>query len=116
MQNNPMEADLFGFGPTQGGEAPVQEATIPAATIPASIPSIPPHIQFIEARKKLLSFERDKLAGKDVDLKEVQRLVYLCSDLMAQIQTSTTGPKKKIVDGEVTEAKKKSPPKAKKAS
>ncbi len=87
-----------------------------AETPPPSSPEIPLHTQFIAVRTRLLELESIKLKGGAIDLKEVQSLCNSAADLMSQIQTSTTGPKKKVIDGEVKEKKTKGPAKAKKAS
>lgn len=121
-------SDLFGeiFPLFPMHEAVEVEAAIPPVTIEEvkakleevlPVETEPPlHLQFTEVRKELLKMEKTKAAGGEVDINRVQELVRKAADLMARIQTSTTGPKKKIVDGEVKEAKAKRTPKTKKPS
>lgn len=105
-------SDLFGdlLSSLPMHEAVEVEALIPevvkAEEVKAKVeeilpPEVPLHLQFTEVRKELLKMEKTKAAGGEVDINRVQELVRKAADLMARIQTSTTGPKKKVIDGEV---------------
>jgi hypothetical protein len=74
-----------------------EEESASSEPTPPSVPEVPLHTRFTAVRNRLLELEKMKLRNEHVDLKEVQDLVKQCADLMAQIQTATTGPKKKPV-------------------
>jgi len=101
----PTEADAP--APTKVEEAPKAEDT------PSDLPL---HLQFTSVRTELLAMERAKAEGKEINIDRVQELVRTAADLMAKIQTSTTGPKKKIIDkdGEAGRETKPKKPKAEK--
>jgi hypothetical protein len=111
--------DLFGEEipeSTSEGEG-TSEGTPIAQTLTPPVSSEPPlHLQFTEVRNELLSMERAKGEGKDVNIDRVQELVRKAADLMARIQTSTTGPKKKVIDGTIVEKKTKKAASPKKPS
>ncbi len=86
---------------------------LPPTSEPVAEP-ISPQLRFKQVRDELIGLEKLKAAGGTVDLKRVQSLTNEIADLIAKIQTSTTGPKKKVelADGELREGKKPRTPKA----
>ncbi len=85
-------------------------------TLPPRDPAMLPHVRFKMVRDRLLVIEQDKKEGKSINLKEVQSLVSEAAALTAEIQTSTTGPKKNKAVDENGNIKEKKPKKEKKKS
>lgn len=125
LQPTPLEAAInatkaeikAAFDPGEPKEA-LGTIPAPAPTPPAEVvPTISPQIRFKVVHEQLLKYEKLQNEGKPVDLKHVQKLVNEASELIYEIQTSTTGPKKKapVMDAD-PDAKTKRAPRAKKAS